>query len=57
VTVPVTGTPTIDGASVVTLDLDETADLFDAVEKDNFEDWLQQNSADVDQLPPVGQVR
>jgi LCP family protein required for cell wall assembly len=57
VTVPVTGTPTIDGASVVTLDLDETADLFDAVEKDRFEDWLQQNSGDIDQLPPVGQVR
>jgi LCP family protein required for cell wall assembly len=57
VTVPVTGTPTIDGASVVTLDLDQTADLFDAVETDRFEDWYQKNAEDVDELPPVGQVR
>jgi len=57
VTVPVTGTPTIDGASVVTLDLDETADLFNAVEKDQFEDWFQKNADDVDELPPAGQVR
>jgi len=57
VTVPVTGTPTIDGASVVTLDLDATAQLFDAVEKDQFEDWLQKNPDTVDELPPAGQVR
>ena len=57
VTVPVTGTPTIDGASVVTLDLDETADLFDAVETDRFEDWYQENSESIDELPPAGQVR
>jgi hypothetical protein len=52
VTVPVTGTPTIDGASVVTLDLDQTADLFDAVETDRFEDWAQKNAESVDELPP-----
>ncbi len=57
VTVPVTGTPTIDGASVVTLDLDQTADLFDAVESDRFEDWYQENSESIDELPPAGQVR
>ena len=57
VTVPVTGTPTIDGASVVTLDLEKTADLFDALEADRFEDWYQDNSEDVDELPPAGQVR
>jgi LCP family protein required for cell wall assembly len=57
VTVPVTGTPTIDGASVVTIDLDKTADLFDAVETDRFEDWYQENSESIDELPPAGQVR
>ena len=57
VTVPVTGTPTIDGASVVTLDLEQTRDLFDAVESDRFEDWYQKNSQSIDQLPPAGQVR
>jgi LCP family protein required for cell wall assembly len=57
VTVPYTGTPTIDGASVVTLDLAETADLFDAVEHDRFEDWLQQHAGSIDQLPPENQVR
>jgi LCP family protein required for cell wall assembly len=57
VTVPVTGTPTIDGDSVVTLDLEKTAALFDALESDHFEDWLQQNTDGVDELPPAGQVR
>jgi LCP family protein required for cell wall assembly len=57
VTVPVTGTPTIDGASVVTLDLDQTAELFDALAADRFEDWYQDHSEAVDELPPVGQVR
>ncbi len=57
VTVPVTGTPTIDGASVVTLDLELTADLFDALETDRFEDWFQKNSGSIDELPPAGQVR
>ncbi len=57
VTVPVTGTPTIDGASVVTLDLEKTSELFDAVEKDRFEDWYQQNAESVDELPPADQVR
>jgi LCP family protein required for cell wall assembly len=57
VTVPVTGTPTIDGASVVTLDLHETRDLFDALETDRFEDWYEKNSDSIDELPPVGQVR
>ena len=57
VTVPVTGTPTIDGASVVTLDLDKTADLFDALETDRFEDWYQKNAESIDELPPAGQVR
>lgn len=57
VTVPVTGTPTIDGASVVTLDLEKTSELFDAVEKDRFEDWYQDNSESIDELPPAGQVR
>ena len=54
VTVPVTGTPTIDGASVVTLDLEKTADLFDALESDRFEDWFQGNSETIDGcLPPA----
>jgi LCP family protein required for cell wall assembly len=57
VTVPVTGTPTIDGASVVTLDLDETADLFDALGKDRFEDWYENHAESIDELPPDGQVR
>ena len=57
VTVPVTGTPTIDGASVVTLDLGKTADLFNAMENDHFEDWYEQNSTGIDSLPPAGQVR
>jgi len=57
VTVPVTGTPTIDGTSVVTLDLLETADLFDALESDRFEDWYEKNSGSIDELPPSGQVR
>jgi LCP family protein required for cell wall assembly len=57
VTVPVTGTPTIDGASVVTLDLDRTAALFDALKSDRFEDWLQQNADGVDELPPASEVR
>jgi LCP family protein required for cell wall assembly len=57
VTVPVTGTPTIDGASVVTLDLNKTADLFDALENDHFEDWYQKNSQSIDELPPAGQVK
>jgi LCP family protein required for cell wall assembly len=57
VTVPVTGTPTIDGASVVTLDLHETRDLFDALETDRFEDWYEKNSDSIDELPPAGQVR
>ena len=57
VTVPVTGTPTIDGASVVTLDLHQTRDLFDALETDRFEDWYRENSEGVDELPPAGQVR
>ena len=57
VTVPVTGTPTIDGASVVILDLDQTTDLFDALETDRFEDWYETNSESIDELPPPGQVR
>jgi hypothetical protein len=38
VTVPDTDTPTVDGASVATLDLHETTDTFDAVAKDRFGD-------------------
>ena len=57
VTVPVTGTPTIDGASVVTLDTEKTAALFDALERDRFEDWYQQNAEGVDELPPAAEVR
>ena len=57
VTVPFTGTPTIDGASVVTLELDKTRALFDALETDRFEDWYEKNSQRIDELPPVGQVR
>jgi LCP family protein required for cell wall assembly len=57
VTVPYTGTPTIDGASVVTLDLARTADLFDAVEHDRFDDWDQQHPGSIDELPPEGEVR
>jgi LCP family protein required for cell wall assembly len=57
VTVPVTGTPTIDGASVVTLDLQKTADLFDALEHDRFEDWYRDNADGMDELPPAEQVR
>ena len=57
VTVPVTGTPTIDGASVVTLDLQKTSEMFDALERDRFEDWYQTNADGVDELPAVGQVK
>jgi LCP family protein required for cell wall assembly len=57
VTVPVTGTPTIDGASVVTLDLQKTRDLFDALANDRFEDWYQDHTGSIDELPPPGQVR
>jgi len=48
-TVPYTGTPTIDGASVVTLDMDATKRMFAAVVDERLEKWLQRN--DVDQLP------
>ena len=43
-------------ASVVTLDVEQTADLFDAVETDRFEDWYQKNGEIIDELPPAGQV-
>ena len=52
----VTGTPTIDSASVISLDLDQTADLFDAVERDRFEDWYEKNSVSIGELSPAGEV-
>jgi LCP family protein required for cell wall assembly len=55
-TIPTTGTPTIDGASVVTIDETAVRTLFTAVAHDRFDDWFQQQTS-VDQLPPEGQVK
>lgn len=51
VTVPVTGTPTIAGQSVVTLDLAATQDLFTAVEDDDFDAWAVKNPTLLHELP------
>lgn len=53
-TVPVTGTPTIDGASVVTLDLKATASMFRALEDDALDQWLDRHRTDV--LPDAEEV-
>ncbi|HVK28530.1 MAG TPA: LCP family protein [Nocardioides sp.] len=46
-TVPVTGTPTIAGASVVTLNLRATASMFAALDSDRLDDWLADHETDV----------
>jgi LCP family protein required for cell wall assembly len=46
-TVPVTGTPTIDGASVVTLDLAATRSMFQAMNADDLAAWLGKHATDV----------
>lgn len=53
-TVPVTGTPTIDGASVVTLDLPATKSMFQALNEDDLGTWLSTHSTDV--LPDAQHV-
>lgn len=57
VTVPYTGTPTIDGASVVTLDIATVREMFDAIDRDQFESWYADKSGVIDELPPVGGVQ
>lgn len=53
-TVPYTGTPTIDGQSVVTLDDAETRAMFRALAKDSFEAYLGDH--DINELPGEGDV-
>jgi hypothetical protein len=48
-TVPYTGTPTIDGASVVTLDHAQTRAMFKALAHDQFESYYANH--DVHELP------
>ncbi|WP_205474135.1 LCP family protein [Nocardioides sp. SYSU D00038] len=55
-TVPYTGTPTIDGASVVTLDIRATREMMGAMARDQFEVWLANAGDGVDQLPDAAQV-
>ncbi|GAA3673585.1 hypothetical protein GCM10022237_36490 [Nocardioides ginsengisoli] len=54
-TVPVTGTPTIAGASVVTLDLPRTASMLRSLGEGALVDWLEGNHTDT--LPGQRQVR
>jgi LCP family protein required for cell wall assembly len=54
-TVPVTGTPTIHGASVVTLDLPQTESMLRSLSDGALADWLDGNHAD--RLPGRRQVR
>ncbi|WP_408897256.1 LCP family protein [Nocardioides sp. R1-1] len=53
-TVPVTGTPTIDGASVVTLDRPATRSMFAALAEDRLGRWLRTHTTDT--LPPPEEV-
>lgn len=53
-TVPVTGTPTIDRQSVVTVDVPLTRSLFDAVEADELESWRRTH--DLTELPDADSV-
>lgn len=54
VTAPVLGTPMIGGASVVTLDVFGTRDMFSALAEDRFEEWAVDQH--LDQLPAPGGV-
>lgn len=54
-TAPYTGTPTIDGASVVTLDERATRQMFTALSTGNLDSYLKTN--DVDRLPGTDAVR
>jgi LCP family protein required for cell wall assembly len=54
-TVPFTGTPTIDGASVVTLDVPAVRSMFEALVKERFVQWLKRHD-NVDQLPSPDEV-
>ncbi|MBO9523192.1 MAG: LCP family protein [Nocardioidaceae bacterium] len=54
-TVPVTGTPTIAGQSVVTIDVALTRSLFDAVESGTLTDWRRTH--DLTELPQPKSVR
>lgn len=54
-TVPVTGTPTISGQSVVTIDVPKTRSLFDAIDANTLPTWLR--SHDLTQLPHPSAVR
>ena len=54
VTVPVTGTPMIGGASVVTLDVSLTRDMFSALAEDRFDAWAVDQH--LDELPAPGGV-
>ncbi len=54
VTVPNSGSATIDGASVVQLRLKLAREMFAALEDDNFESWYAQN--EIDELPAFRQV-
>lgn len=53
-TVSYTGTPTIDGQSVVTLDDRQTRAMFQALAKDSFEAYLGDH--DINELPGEGDV-
>lgn len=54
VTVPVTGTPMIRGASMVTLDVSRTRSMFAALTEDRFDKWSA--GQQLDQLPAPGNV-
>lgn len=53
-TVPVTGTPTIDGASVVTLDDVETPSMLEALDGGSLVSWLRSHRTD--ELPDADEV-
>jgi LCP family protein required for cell wall assembly len=55
VTAPTNGTDTIDGQSVVLLDLERTEELFAAIARDDFKDYRERHRVDV--LPPRDAVR
>lgn len=54
-TAPHNGTDTIDGQSVVLLDLDATRSLFEAISRDEFEDYRRQHELDL--LPAPDKVQ
>lgn len=54
VTIPNSGSATIDGASVVQLKLKQARQMFAELEQDNFESWYARN--DIDELPAWTEV-